>query len=281
MADAAQIENRVLYWLANDSTILSLYRAFDAGTGKDPYCASAEILRGKPVAGKKENPSEEDKSWRNVGKVCEIALGYQMGTDAFADRCSAEEIDLSKVGLTPKECLEKWRQNHPSIAGPRGIWRLLECGIEAVVKDGKPRQHLVDGTSVMVTMNDRNLYIGLPSGRHLVYRNARMSASLKFPWKQQVTYDSPVGISQLYGGLITENIVQAIAADCFRFWILSAEMAGLKVIGHTHDEIIIEALEQDLQSVLELIKSIMKTPPPWAWSLPVNADPDSHVHYKK
>ncbi len=56
MADAAQIENRVLYWLAGDSANLELYRKFDAGTGKDPYCAAAEVLRGKPVAGKKGKP---------------------------------------------------------------------------------------------------------------------------------------------------------------------------------------------------------------------------------
>ncbi len=82
------------------------------------------------------------------------------------------------------------------------------------MKEGKARHLAVDGTAVTVAFKDGNLYIGLPSGRHLVYRNVRIAPSLKFPLKQQLTYDSAVGMSQLYGGLITENIVQAIAADC-------------------------------------------------------------------
>ncbi len=128
MVDASQIENRLLFWLANDSENLALYRDFDAGVGKDPYCAASEFLKGGPVAGKKESPTEEDKDWRKVGKVCEISLGYQMGETGFTKRCHSEGIDLSKVGLTPEKCsaYRHGGQSHPKIAGRTGIWRVLE-----------------------------------------------------------------------------------------------------------------------------------------------------------
>ena len=281
MADSSQVEPRVLRWLAGDDEHLKSYQDFDLGTGRDPYCIAAEKLVGRYVAGKNENPSDADKKARNVAKICEISLGYQTGADTFEKRCQKEDVDFAAIGLTAKTCVQRWRNEHPKVAGRSGLWETLETTFMAVVQGSNPINWNVHGAIMAVGLNQRDLYARLPSGRCLVYPNTRIEESKKFPGRRQITYDSPQAPCQLYGGLITENIVQAIAADCLRHWILEAARAKIKVIGQTHDEIIAEALANEADFQLDLLLKIMKTSPPWGFGLPVNAAGEHSPYYKK
>lgn len=72
VVDSGQIEARVLAWLAGQEDLLDTFRAYDAGTGPDPYRTLAADIYNK-------QPEEIDKTERFVGKVCRLGLGYGMG----------------------------------------------------------------------------------------------------------------------------------------------------------------------------------------------------------
>jgi hypothetical protein len=63
VVDSGQIEARVLAWLAGQEDLLDTFRAYDAGTGPDPYRTLAADIYNK-------QPEEIDKTERFVGKVC-------------------------------------------------------------------------------------------------------------------------------------------------------------------------------------------------------------------
>ena len=69
--DSAQIEARVLAWLAGHDKLLELFRS-----GEDVYKHQAAAIYGIPV----EQVTPEQ---RFLGKVCVLGLGYGMGHDKF------------------------------------------------------------------------------------------------------------------------------------------------------------------------------------------------------
>lgn len=63
--DFSAIEARVTAWLAGEEKKLDVFRAYDAGHGKDPYCVTAEGIYGEPI--------DEDDPRRQGGKVSDLA----------------------------------------------------------------------------------------------------------------------------------------------------------------------------------------------------------------
>lgn len=77
VSDLSNIEGRMNAWLADETWKLEAFAAFDRGEGPDLYSVTAGEILGKP-------PHEVTKSERNImGKVPELALGYQGGVGAF------------------------------------------------------------------------------------------------------------------------------------------------------------------------------------------------------
>ena len=75
---------------------------------------------------------------------------------------------------------------------------------------------------------------------------------------------------ETYGGKLVENCVQAIARDCLAQAIEHLEAAGLPVIFHIHDEVVIDCPPDS--ATLEDVVKIMSQPISWAPGLPLNAD---------
>ena len=64
--------------------------------------------------------------------------------------------------------------------------------------------------------------------------------------------------------------MQAIARDCLAQAIEHLEAAGLPVIFHIHDEVVIDC--EPNAATLEDVVQIMSRPVPWAPGLPLGAD---------
>lgn len=98
VADFSAIEARVNAWLANETTLLDLFRA-----GECNYCQLATSIYNRPII-KKEHPEE-----RQIGKVGELALGYEGGINAFATMANGYGLDLAPAypniwaSTTPEE----------------------------------------------------------------------------------------------------------------------------------------------------------------------------------
>lgn len=82
VSDFSAIEARVLPWLAGQESTLDLFRQ-----NEDVYCHSAGQTYGRQI-------TKKDKYERSVGKVQELALGYQGGIGAFGTMARGYGVDL-------------------------------------------------------------------------------------------------------------------------------------------------------------------------------------------
>lgn len=87
-ADFSNIEGRGLAWLAGERRKLRAFEAFDRGDGPDLYKVAASGIYGIPV-------DKIDKLQRQVGKVAELACGYQGGVNAFNSMAKNYNMDMS------------------------------------------------------------------------------------------------------------------------------------------------------------------------------------------
>ena len=70
-------------------------------------------------------------------------------------------------------------------------------------------------------------------------------------------------VSSLYGGLLTENVIQAMSRDLLLAGMFAAEERGLKIIMTIHDEIVCEVPENSPLGLKDLLEC-MTTTPAWA-----------------
>lgn len=261
-ADFSAIEARVIAWLAGEEWVLEVFRT----TGKI-YEATASQLYGVPVdLIKKGNP---EYSLRQYGKAATLALGYQGGAHA-----------LITAGHLPKDTPEdelndiknRWRATNKRIVD---LWYKMNAAAVQVIQYGGA----VGVNNVVVTREfdinrDINcMTITLPSGRKLYYVDPKLGVNR---WGDaSITYmgvndKNKWGPIETYGGKLVENCVQAIARDCLALSIERLEAAGIPVIFHIHDEVVIDCLPG--AATLEQVIQIMSQPIPWAPDLPLGAD---------
>lgn len=304
--DFVNIEGRVVAWLAGEEWKLDAFRAFDAGTGPDLYLVSASGIYNVPIA--------EAKPFRQVGKVSELALGFQGGPGAFAKMAKNYNLKVEtaygpvwesapstnrelaldawdqrgrRTGMKREAWLAAelikiaWRGRHPRI---EALWKGLEAAaIDAVANPGK----LTSYGRIKYRKAGSFLWCQLPSGRALCYPYATLIEK-KTPWGKVVpavrykgvdTYTRKWGEKDFYGGLGTENVVQAAARDLLGEGMLRVEEAGYWVVLTVHDEDVSE-VDQGFGS-LEEFEDLMAVVPVWAKGLPVAAEGWRGARYRK
>lgn len=262
LSDASQIEPRVLNWLAGNQELLNKIRA-----GYSYYEACAVMYkgwRGEPGTLKKSLNDAEYTLLKNEM----LGLGYGMGPDKF---CVYAGVDID----TARRVVAEFRKNNPLIAGLKddetgmtikpGIWDILDAGF----------RNSCGGDFEMQ----------LPSGRVMTYRNVRSEKRTKRNKKtgeayQKTVYVASTGMerSESYGGLLTENLVQATARDVFATHLLKLEHSTGDVIFHVHDEAIVEC-DQDVKP--QDVAEVMSKAPDWLEGCPLASEPKEAQHYLK
>lgn len=275
-ADFSAIEARVISWLADEEWRLEVFR-----THGKIYEASASQMFGVPLERiKKGNP---EYSLRQRGKVAELALGYQGGVPAMRQMDTGKLLaDLPDEEI--KDIVDKWRNTNPKI---RNLWYSFNDAAIRVIQNGGSLRvrcctfarecDCIRGTTCMT--------VSLPSGRKLYYVEPSVGENR---WGgPSITYmgvndKNKWGRIETYGGKLVENVVQAIARDCLAQAIEHLEAAGLPVVFHIHDEVVIDTAAFDTNdAMLDKVVKIMSTPIPWAEGLPLGADGWVGAFFKK
>lgn len=91
VADYSNVEGRGLAWLVGEETALDTFRA-----GLDIYCVTAGKMFGMDPDDIKKN----FKEIRQIGKACELGLGYEGGVGAFVTFAKNLGLDLIEMAKT-------------------------------------------------------------------------------------------------------------------------------------------------------------------------------------
>lgn len=266
VADYASIEARVLLWIAGDESGLDIFRS-----GRDIYCEMASAIYGRPI-------TKADSTERQVGKAAILGLGYQMGWSKF--QATAEKAGSILDDLFAQDVVKTYREKFHRV---KSLWYDQEAAACMAVKQ-PGKQHWAG--KIRWKCEDRFLYCILPSGRRLAYPDPELRDKTT-PWgevKPSLTYK---GINQLshkwerqtsYGGMLVENIVQAVSRDLMAEAMLRIERTGIyQVVLTVHDEIIAESTAGEIKQ----FEALMAECPAWAKGCPVAVEGWSGGRYKK
>jgi DNA polymerase len=211
-------------------------RAFDR-TNKpedEPYYQTGITTFGQPPA-----------TARKTGKTGTLAFQYQGGIGAYRR--------ITGDGETPDEIIaahrDAWRRDHPEHARFWGV-ALLQA-VQAIQYPGQ--EFTAQCVAFQFDRGTGFLEVKLPSERRLTYPQAQL-----FEDEQRDTvsftfldasgsrtgrmYHERRG-SGAFGGLLLENITQALCRDIFVEVMPRLEAAGYSIVAHTHDEYCCEVPE--------------------------------------
>ena len=252
IADFSAIEARVLAWLAGEQWRLDAFQ-----NGADIYCASATQMFGVPVV--KHGINGE---LRQKGKVAELACGYGGAAGALISM-GALEMGLKEDELP--DIIDSWRTSNPKIV--QFWWEVEKAAIDTL-KDHQARSF----GRVSFSFSANTLWITLPSGRQLAYIKPRLQPN-RFG-RMAITYEGLNAANkwsrgETYSGKLVENITQATARDLLAEAMWRMEQAGLDIVAHVHDEVILEVPESRV--TVDDVTTIMNQNPSWADGLPLSS----------
>lgn len=268
VCDFSAIEARVIAWLAGEDWVLEVFRS-----GRDIYCETASRMFKVPVEKHGQN-----SELRQKGKIATLALGYGGGVSAL------EAMGGSRLGLTEKEekeIVNLWRDSNPRIVK---MWAIIEKAAMTALKTG---ESVTVHRGIVVSKRWGMLLITLPSGRTICYPRAEVGTEYNDGWRGDHEIIEYEGLNQTtkkwgkvrtYGGKLTENIVQAVARDILGIVILRAKKAGLDIVFHIHDEIIVEATPD--QSLAD-VEALFSKPIEWCRDLPLKGAGYTTPYYLK
>lgn len=245
-------------------------------SGEDVYIGMAMKVLGckledvvNPETMKAETPKQ--KKNRQMGKIPFLGCGYQMGWE----KLQLQAKKFVNVDLTEAEArniVDIFRKEYPEVPA---FWRDIENAANWCVKNNSVKP--VGNAMFKFRMYKQWLTMELPSGRALFFFKPTFEPSPRFKGQQQLVYQSPKGKKQLYGGLWTENWVQAFSRDLMCDALERCEENFLETILTCHDEVV----TLDKIGSPSPLHQLMEIVPEWAAGAPIAAETKQMVRYGK
>lgn len=247
ISDLAQIEPRVLAYLAGDDALLDAVRH---GYGiYEAFAISSGIWKGNKGTLKKGKPAKYA-----LAKAQVLGLGYGCGAKKFV--LVAKMMAGLELGeVRSKNIVDEYRRKNTKVVS---LWNRLERTFRE--SQGEDCQ------------------IELPSGRSQKYFgiSSQMGQHGRPDWRAAVNMGGPK--FPFWGGKLCENLVQATARDVFGECLLRLEDAGLDILAHVHDEVI---LEVDKDVTVADVNHLMAVTPDWLEGCPIEAESHDAERYSK
>jgi DNA polymerase len=289
VSDLSQIEPRVLSWVTGNQEMMDMMAA-----GQSPYEAFARQQMGWTGGDMKK----EDKNRYALSKAQVLSLGYQAAWEKFISMAQTHAgIDITKddpewvpvlnedgetmlnkdgtpklvsgYGTFSKKCVKDFRARNLKIVG---LWKHLDTAFRNSVLDGE-------------------FSIELPSGRSLTYRKVarewtKIYDEEKKEWRNRLVVRAEAIKNgrlmrvPIYGGLLTENMIQAIARDVFgeHLLALDREFGEGTVLFSAHDEAVCEV---DKSVSEKDVERVMSRCPDWLKGCPIAAEAKKVPWYLK
>jgi DNA polymerase len=269
--DAANIEARVLAWWAGQQDLVDAF-----GSGADVYSDFAGETFGEEVRKPKPDDTKDRakrlKLLRNAGKVAVLGLGYSMGAPKFEkqQRANPDVRELFVTGeLDTEKCeaiVRRYRTKYPKIPE---LWGRVEA---AFFKALGGARRMVNGV-LFSPGPQRSVLVTLPSGRVIRYPNVRIGEhdDPKKGKRVQWVYGHGKG-KKLYGGLLVENIVQAISRDILAEGVWAMEQEGYPVAYHVHDSIVSIPPKKKAKAAMDFCVAVLSAAPEWGAGMKLGAE---------
>lgn len=267
VGDFAQVEARIVLAMAGQHD-----RTAAMARGESPYIPMAETIFGRKI------DKHVDVPEYTIGKATVLGCGFQMGAAKFFARyCPHESLEYAKKAINAYR--EDFAPRVPK------LWYALEEAAVRTVWDRTPHE----AYGIQYNLEDGFLTARLHSGRKLWYYDPR-PVRKAMPWDKD---DIRPGFEysawkmgrwirkSAYGGLLTENVVQATARDLMVNGMFIAEANGHPIVLTVHDEIVCEVPEDKADP--KLLDAFMCDLPQWAkqMQVPIQTDCWTGTRYRK
>jgi DNA polymerase len=244
--DSAQIEARVLAWLAGQTDLVEAFERKE-----DVYKLMASKIYGVPT-------DQIDKQQRQVGKTVVLGAGYGVGhvkLQGFLKTQAGVEVTLDEA----KRIIDTYRSSAYRIAD---LWKKASSALQFLISG---QSFTVDTPGIVRVVPGKGLT--LPSGLFIQYPDLRSVRNAETD-KQEFVYTSKGLPVRIYGGKIVENFTQAIAR-C----VVAEQMLRIQkrypVVLTVHDAAAIIAPKVEAVEAQAYVEECMSWVPTWAIGLPL------------
>jgi len=246
-SDSAQIEARVLAWLAEQN---NLVKSFEKG--EDVYKKMASIIYNK----KEELVTDSE---RFIGKTTILGAGYGMGAARFRDQLKTFGVDVDE-----EECRRIIRVYREANGQITQLWRDAQASLVGMDMG----ESLAFGRPGVLKVLHEHVAIKLPSGLLMRYEDLKGEEEEK---GLQFTYKTRLGRVKIYGGKVIENVCQAIAR-C----VMAEQMLRISkrypIALTVHDSVVCCVNDSEVDEAASYVSECMAYVPEWAKGLPVRGD---------
>jgi len=291
VCDLSQIEPRVLAWLADYDDLLNIF-----SSGKDAYAQFGAQMFGIPGMTKESHPD-----LRQSAKSALLGCGYGLGWASFAaqlltgflgapptryDKAFAKQLGVTKEyyhkfisyepyikrlediphtctsgelvihSVAAKMIIDKYRDAAQPV---KSYWELCDALIKSSLMGGREYTHKC------LTFTKEKII--LPSG--LALRYPKLTGKPDEQGRIQWVYGEDE--KKLYGGKLTENIVQAVARCVMTDGMLRIQKRYQCVLT-VHDEVVALVPESEAEEAKDWVLAQMTMEPKYMPGIPLAAD---------
>lgn len=244
--DFAQIEARLLHWVVGDVRLVEDIKKY--GNLYEAYARKNAMWTGE------EKLKDGDFSLYNSTKAIVLGSGFQCGWRKLQSQ-AATTYSVQFTDDEAENAITTYREQNPLITN---LWYSLHAAVR------------------MAANHKEDFVITLPSGRELRYFDPQIVG-------REITAMSLAGKEdsrrKVYGGLLTENMIQALARDVLVYGWSQLRAAGMRPLFTVHDEYNLESDEPE--QLAERAAAILRTAPPWAKDAPLDVEWKILTRYEK